>query len=109
MIKFDVKLPVVIDISVLGKSQYSDTLIDQQGNIIDDLFVKLHNIWLDEIIIPPHNIHKIILFHTKSGQKLNVSYWGFNGVATLALDENNVFDQIMTWNRQPNIEFNKST
>lgn len=98
-IELEAKLPLQIDISVTGKNQGQDTLLDDQNNIVDDLFVKLNNISLDSVPVPSHVLQKIITFRTESGKILKANYWGFNGIATLTLDQNNVFDQIMTWNR----------
>lgn len=116
-----VNLPAQINLRLQGKNQQLDTLLDDQGNILADLFVRLNNLWLDNMLVPARNLHKIIRFRAESDQALYTEYlaghattksdlgqdeserslcteyWGFNGVATLDLDQTNVFDQIMSY------------
>jgi hypothetical protein len=97
-IEFDLIIPSEIKMIFSGKNQDLDTILDGNNNIVQDLCVKFNKIWLDGI---PVNVHpsKMVKFLPDSGESISTNYIGFNGELTIAIDQTNTFDQIMSWNR----------
>lgn len=96
--EFDLIIPASIKMIFSGKNQNLDTILDSDGNIVQDLCVQLNKIWLDGL---PVNVHasKISKFTRESGESQATNYIGFNGELVMHLDHDNAFDQIMSWNR----------
>jgi hypothetical protein len=86
-------LPSEIKLQFLGKNQNTDTIVDQQGNILQDLYVKIVSINLDQILLPDWIMQKNLYYLTEANQLVNSSYIGFNSSMTINLTEENVFYQ----------------
>jgi len=100
-IDLDMLLPQRLLMCFSGKDNRVDTLLDQEGRIVADLFVRLDQIVLDNVPVKI-DTNKLLVVETESGEKHRTHYVGFNGHAVLDFAETNVFDQIMVWNRQCN-------
>jgi hypothetical protein len=81
--------PCVLDIKVYGKGP-SDTIVDDQGNIQADKYVKLVDIIVDCLPCAPYYVHKV-KFITEHGQEMQSNFWGFNGTARLEFMQANSF------------------
>ena len=99
-LQFACRMPDVIKLRFSGKNPNLDTELDNNGNIINDLCVKIKNFSLDHIDIDWFVVNKIMQFRTESGQEFATNYIGFNGELSVVLDQGNVFDQVMSWRRQ---------
>ena len=91
-ISIPIRLPTVLTITASGKGPM-DTLVDDQGNIIQDCYARLQAFYLDGFRLDDYFLyHKV---HQKSvdGQELTSNYFGFNGQAVIHLDRNSVFAQ----------------
>ena len=64
-------LPSEIKLQFLGKNQNTDTIVDQQGNILQDLNVKIVSINLDQILLPDWIIQKNLYYLTEANQLVN--------------------------------------
>jgi hypothetical protein len=84
-------LPAQLKIKFLGKTFGKDTEVDSNGNIIKDMYVKIIEIKVDNLIIPKWVIEKKLFYVTETGETLNTSYIGFNGTMNFDIPENNSF------------------
>ena len=92
----NITLPTKITLIVHGKDMDNDTKLDDQGNIIQDLYVKIMGVYLDGFNLGEEFLYKKIKFITKDGV-LTTPYLGFNGRVEFDLDQLTVFDQVMAW------------
>lgn len=94
----NIVLPTQIKICTYGKDNNTDTLIDDNGNIVDDLFVQIDDIHLDNFELNEKFLHQKINVVTENGEVYTTSYIGFNGTTLLDFQEENVFSQVMMCN-----------
>jgi hypothetical protein len=92
-------LPNTTKLIFSGKNNNTDTII-KDDKIIDDLYVKITNIWLDNIEINHLVLCKCITLETDQHTTINSNYIGFNGCVNLHFDQQNIFDQYMSWERK---------
>lgn len=98
-VQVPVTLPSKLIISLSGKGP-NDTLVDDQGNITQDCYAKLTDVYIDSFRLShDHFLHKKIILQTENGQAINTSYFGFNGTVQMDLDKNSVFSQYCALNR----------
>lgn len=97
-VDFDVELPAQIILKFSGKNSDTDTLIDENGNIISDMYVKIDSISMDGFELSKIFLHQKITLLTESGQKIQTSYFGFNGISIIELPESSVFSQYLLMN-----------
>lgn len=88
----DISLPADVELVFSGKNT-NDTIIDQQGQIIKDMYVKILNIRLDQIVLPDWVIASKLRLITDKNEIINTAYIGFNGKITIPLNQNTVFSQ----------------
>jgi putative lipoic acid-binding regulatory protein len=88
--KTKIEFPTKFIIKVAGKGP-RDTQIDDQGNILKDMCIKLTNITVDGLSCSPEYVYHHITLHTDSGQVVQSNYWGFNGYVELNFDYTNSF------------------
>jgi hypothetical protein len=86
-----ITIPNKIEIKFSGKNLKHDTKIDQLGNIIQDMYVKIIGMKIDNLKIPDWVIQKKLSYTTDAGKELQTAYIGFNGIMTMLIPENNVF------------------
>jgi len=84
-------LPNCIKIKFSGKVNGKDTKIDSQGNILEDMYVKLTGIKIDNLKIPDWAIQKNLWYVTTDGNVIKTAYIGFNGIMTIDIPESTVF------------------
>lgn len=101
VLTLNITLPTVFDFVVSNKGPL-DTLVDSNGNIIQDCYIKLISLSLDGFVVTQDMLRNKISLVTDNGQVLLSNYFGFNGVATLNLSKPDVFSQVLMLNRYPN-------
>lgn len=94
----EIILPTSIDIVFSGKDNNVDTIVDSEGNIIEDLFVQIQQISLDQFDLNEKFLHQRIVINTNENQSYTTSYIGFNGTVTLNFEEDNIFSQVLALN-----------
>lgn len=82
--------PNVINITLSGKGK-NDTIIDDNGNIIDDKFIQLTKLIVDGIPVDEIYLKTHIILHTDDNMIVKSNYWGFNGKVTIEFNEPNAF------------------
>lgn len=97
-IEFDIALPTQILLQFKGKDPNHDTIVDDQGNITADVFVKIVKIDLDGFELNETFMHKKIKLCTDDGREIVSSYIGFNGTVYFDLIESDVFKQYLCCN-----------
>ena len=97
-IKFDIDLPTQVVLQFTGKDPDTDTLVDQDGNIVGDMYVKIISISLDGFKIKENFLHQKMKLLTDNGQEVVSSYIGFNGKILLDMPESDVFSQYFSMN-----------
>lgn len=70
-----------------------DTKIDSDGNIIDDIFIRIKSIKIDGIRLPDTYVHQKIKIKTDSGEEIQTSHIGYNGIVVIPLAESTSFTQ----------------
>ena len=85
-----IKFPAKFSIQVNGKGP-TDTKVDEQGNIVKDMYIKLTDINVDGMSCHQQYLYNSINLTTDLGEKIQKSYWGFNGQVGLDFDYQNSF------------------
>ena len=98
VIEFGIVLPTTIILNVSGKNYNTDTIVDADGNILQDIFVKIDSITIDNFPLNKLFLHQRITLSTDTDQNITSSYFGFNGTAAIELKENTVFAQLLSMN-----------
>lgn len=99
-VKLLVDLPCKVILKFSGKNMNTDTILDENNNIKQDLYVKIKKISLDGFNMGHKHLHQNLCLTAENGQEFCTNYIGFNGAMELTLSYNNVFRQIMDWNSQ---------
>ena len=91
-------LPTEIPISTSGKDSNVDTIIDSDGNILEDLYAQITEVSLDNFELNENFLFKKIIVNTEFGDTYTTCYIGFNGLINLKFNEDNVFSQVLECN-----------
>lgn len=83
-----IQFPTKFNIVVSGKGP-NDTLVDQSGNIIGDMYIKLIKVSVDGIPCSTNYVHEVVNC-TTDGNRVQTNYWGFNGTIKLDFSHKNV-------------------
>jgi hypothetical protein len=92
----DLELPTKITLVVSGKNMSSDTKIDEDGKILEDLYIKIIGVSLDGFDIGVNFLYQKIKLVTEDGV-LTTPYLGFNGHVDFIMDHSTVFQQVLHW------------
>lgn len=95
--RIDIVLPTQITLKFSGKNQNTDTVVDQAGNILKDLTVKIKTIRLDGMIVNQNFLHNCLILTAQDNSTWIGSIVGFNGTMNINLDKNNVFSQFVSF------------
>lgn len=87
-----VALPGQVILEFSGKNNNTDTRLDSEGNIVQDLYVKITDVKLDCFKLSNKFKHTHLKLET-SDQTICTPYVGFNGRMTINLDKTNIFQQ----------------
>lgn len=93
-----ISLPTRVEIRTSGKDNNTDTIVDKDGKILEDLYVQIKEVSLDNFQLNEKYLHQKINIKTESGKMYTTSYIGFNGITVLNFQEKNVFSQVMVCN-----------
>jgi hypothetical protein len=85
-----ITFPEQLTMLLSGKGP-NDTVVDDQGNILADKYVKLTGLQVDGLDCPQEYLEMFIVLDTDDGQKVASNYFGFNGLVTLDFLEENSF------------------
>lgn len=83
MITLCVDFPCELLITLDGKDNNTDTIVDNDGNIVQDKFVQLTEARVDRIIVNNHFLQKWPVIN----DSFITCYFGFNGQVSLKFDE----------------------
>jgi hypothetical protein len=86
----EMRLPNQIKIKFSGKSS-RDTRINSEGDIIQDMYVKIVGLKLDNLKVPDWVIQKKSSYTTEHGKVIETAYVGFNGTMIIDIPESNIF------------------
>lgn len=89
-----IQFPTKFNIVVSGKGPH-DTLVDQNGAIVGDMYVKLNQLLVDGIPCSTNYVHELVNC-TESGNNVQTNYWGFNGTVKLDFSHKNAMFWAMT-------------
>ena len=93
-----ISLPTTVYLIVSNKDP-TDTIVDSNGNIVQDCYVKLSSMTIDGFNINEKFLHQKIILTTVNGFAVTSSYFGFNGTIELVLDRKSVMSQCLYLNR----------
>lgn len=91
----DITLPTLIKINVSGKNHNTDTIVDEDGNILQDKYAKINRIALDCFELHTIYLHQMITLNAVDGNKHTTCYFGFNGQVELDFNKTNVLEQYL--------------
>jgi len=94
----NIQLPEKLSIKTSGKIDGKDTKVDTDGNIVEDMYIQIENISLDDFPLNEIYLHQRINLLTEKGETNTSNYIGFNGTVNLDFVEENVFAQVLTLN-----------
>lgn len=98
IITIPIKLPTILTFVTSGKGPL-DTIVDEQGNIIQDCYARITEAYLDGFRLNDHFLYKKITLLAENGQIVTSNYFGFNGQAVLDLPKDSVFSQYCLLNQ----------
>lgn len=96
--KINVELPSQIVLTFFGKNHNTDTVLDSDGNITQDIFVKILSISIDGFQLNENFLHQKLKLVTVDNQEIFTTYIGFNGNITIDLSKHTVFSQYLSMN-----------
>lgn len=97
-VSFEIDLPTRIRIDYSGKNNQTDTKLDEQGNIIADLYAMIKVMKLDGFLAKQKYLYHNVTMHTTTGEVFTTCYAGFNGHMQIVLDQPTVFSQYVLMN-----------
>lgn len=98
IVEFDIDLPTQVMLKFTGKNSNTDTLIDDNGNIVGDMYVKITAITLDKFKLNKIFLHQKMKLLTENKKEITTSYIGFNGSIFIDMPESTVFSQYLLMN-----------
>lgn len=93
-----VDLPGQVQLRFSGKRIGQDTLVNDLGEIIEDMAVVISGVRLDGFPGNHTFLHQRLILDTELGDRVVSNFVGFNGVITLDLLEPHVLGVISSWN-----------
>lgn len=83
IVEFDIVLPNSLYIFLDGKDNNCDTVVNDNGEIIQDKFLRIEDILLDLKPIDKNILYKMCKCQTTKGEVIHSNHLGFNGIVTL--------------------------
>lgn len=97
IVEFECALPANIEFRVSGKGEF-DTLVDADGCIVEDKFIRIDSVTVDRMPVPKYLIESR-LFDFSPDDALRPSaitnYFAWNGCARFAIAQNNSFEYFL--------------
>ena len=81
-IDIEVKFPSICKFETFGKDP-KDTIIDENGKIIQDKFIILKDIQIDGFSVDKNYLSMFIDFHSLDHGKITTNFWSFNGICLI--------------------------
>jgi len=85
-VEFPIKLPCVITVKVSGKNLLTDTIVDSDGRVLKDKFIKIDSMWLAKHPIPEHIYMNLCEVDT-GNDKFKTAYFGYPGTILINFNE----------------------
>lgn len=94
-ITFNLILPTSVTLQFSGKNYNTDTVVDLDGNIVQDKFIKIVSVDVDRFRLPETFLYRKLTINTDDGRSYTTPYIGFNGRMHLVLDQTDIFSQYL--------------
>lgn len=98
--EINLKLPDKLVFSLSGKNYNHDTIVNTQGSIVSDKYIKLVALHIGGIPVEEVNLFKICHYQTDQGTTLINPYWGFNGTVTIDINQENFVKYLLLLNNK---------
>jgi hypothetical protein len=88
MVEFECLLPAQIEFQVSGKGEF-DTLVDLDGHIIEDKFVRIDSVTIDRMAVPRYLIESRLFEFVPADTahpSANTNYFAWNGSARFSIN-----------------------
>lgn len=92
-----IMLPCRLQLVAKGK-KFDDTVLDDNGKILKDKYIKIKKIQMDQFIVPKNYIDNFLYFVDSNGNRV-LNYIGFNDTFDLIFDKNNIIAQFFEFER----------
>jgi hypothetical protein len=97
-VEFGIDLPTQIVLYFTGKNANTDTLVDENGKIVGDMYVKILQVSMDGFELNEKFLHQKMKIQTEAGAEIVTSYIGFNGSMCINMAESDIFSQYLLMN-----------
>lgn len=87
-LQMDIKFPTQLKLILLGKKN-TDTVFDENQNIIKDKFIRLDRLDVDNLTCNQFYLKNKIKLTTVDNQTIHDNYWGSNGEVVLDFNQPN--------------------
>jgi hypothetical protein len=94
-ITLDLALPTVVYFHFSGKNYNIDTVVDDNGNILQDKYIKFVSADVDGFTLPETFLYQKLTINTDDHRSFTTPFIGFNGVIELILDQTDIFSQYL--------------
>jgi hypothetical protein len=94
-VTLDLVLPTVVYFYFSGKNYNTDTVVDANGNILQDKFIKFVSVDIDGFKLPETFLYQKLTINTDDDRSFTTPFIGFNGVIELILDQTDIFSQYL--------------
>lgn len=98
-VSVDVDLPSKVSLRFLGKNMNTDTKVDENNNIVEDLYVRINRVSVDGFDMDRAFMHQQIKLVREDGSIVPTCYVGFNGCIDFNFEHDTVFKQVMGMRR----------
>lgn len=87
---FDVEFPTVLVFDISNKDPNHDTVVDSQGNIVSDKFVKVKSIRVGNVPVGEGLLFNMCKYFPEfRKESVNDTFWAFNGRAVVEFSADN--------------------
>lgn len=98
--KFTINLSLPDKIRLLISNKMpTDTQVDINGAIIKDKYIQIQSAAIDGFNLNHVFLHKKLTLITNKNTHVVSNYFGFNGIVDIRFNETNVFNQVVSLNR----------
>ena len=97
IVSFDIEFPTVLTFNITNKNSNKDTVVDDQGKIISDKYIKIKSLHIGRVPVRESLLFDICKYRY-NGNEVNNIFWAFNGNVCIDFDA----DDFISWHIKHN-------
>jgi hypothetical protein len=94
----DIELPDQIILNFSGKDYNADTVVDADGKIVKDVYIRIMSISVDGSRLKDNFLYQKLHIVTDDDREFTTAYIGFNGQIIIDLPKTTIFSQYLSMN-----------